>query len=57
MPDPDVDVEMPIEDAAEREQVVGTPESQSGPPQWPIEANEADVAEQSVVVEGEDDYR
>jgi len=57
VPDPDVDVEMPIEDAAEQEQVVGTPESQSGPPQWPIEANEADVAEQSMVVEGEDDYR
>ena len=63
MPDPDADIELPVEDAVEQEQdVLDTPlqPTSAAPPPEPgsLEADEADVAEQMAVVDyGDDEYR
>ena len=62
MPDPETDVELPIEDAVEQEQAVEAgqepPPVPTAPAAVPLEADEADVADQqSVVDSGDDDYR
>lgn len=61
MPDPDIDVELPLEDAAEQEQLVAPESATPSPPPadgGSLEANEADYAEQQTVVGYDDEeYR
>ena len=61
MPDPETDVELPIEDAVEQEQDT---EAGQEPPSTPtvadaalMEADAADVVDQQSVVDYDDDYR
>lgn len=61
MPDPEADIELPVEDAVEQDQDVAGQESPplpAAPDAALLEADEADVADQQSVVDyGDDDYR